>query len=100
MATSINAPTFWETTTEEGDAFYTALAKKYISLKKTDTPENIIRQYIVENINFVDSEKGSESDASAKETQNRIIDFITELFSDLAITEDFVLDIWHDEFWK
>jgi hypothetical protein len=99
MLKSITAPTFWEATSEEGEKFYTDLANKYINLKGSDTPENLIRHYIIENVKFTNSEEGLDADASAKETQHRIIDFITELFSD-TVDEDFVLDIWHEEFWK
>lgn len=98
---SANIPTYWNTLSEEGEKFYNKLAQKYIKLAiaRTDKPEVIIAAFIKENLDFINSEDGKLSDAYAKETQNLIIEFLSEIFSD-ELTSDDVASIYQEIFWN
>jgi hypothetical protein len=93
-------PEYWNTLSPEGNNFYVALAKKYIEKKGTEAPKILITKCIQENVDFVNSDAELDAEASAKETQSVLMDFLTALFSDQGVTEDEVTDIWQDIFWN
>lgn len=91
-------PTYWETF-EDGNAFYTQIATEaYEALEQGLNPENVILSFFHKNRTFVDSEKGQEADASAKETQNRLIDFITEITETYGYKEEDIVSFWENTF--
>jgi hypothetical protein len=93
-------PEYWNTLSREGNEFYVELAKKYIDQKNSDKPKVLIRGFIQENVDFVNTEKGMDAEASAKETQNFVLEFLADLFSEQGVTKEEIVDVWHDIFWS
>lgn len=93
-------PESWQTLSKEGEIFYNELAKKYVAKVGTEKPAVLIYNFVKENVAFVNSPEGDKSDASTKETQNTIIEFLSELFKNHGIEEDDVVEIWQEVFWS
>jgi len=93
-------PEYWNTLSREGNDFYVGLAKKYIDKKSSNKPKVLIREFIKENVDFVNSEAELDAEAGSKETQNVVMEFLTELFSEQGITEEEVVNVWQDVFWS
>lgn len=94
------SPGAWNTLSQQGNDFYVELAKKYIDKKNSGKPKDFIREFIHENVDFINSEAEIDAEASAKETQNVVMEFLTVLFSDQGVAKEEVVDIWHDVFWS
>lgn len=96
---NITIPTHWEAF-GKGNEFYTKIANEALeSLNKGIKPETVILNFLDKNIKFVDSPTGREVDASVKEVQNRVIDFLTELSEPYGYTEEDIVDRWQNSFY-
>ena len=89
----------WNTLSEEGNIFYVGLAKKYINNKGSQTPVETIENFIKDNIVFLDSEEEMYADASSKETQEVVREFLRELLHDENV-DDEILKTWEKLFWQ
>lgn len=94
----ITVPTYWESF-ETGDSFYTNLANEAVeSLNNGVDIETVVLTFLDKNIKFVDSPEGQDADASVKEVQNRIMEFLTQLSEPYGYTEEDIIERWQNSF--
>jgi hypothetical protein len=96
----MKAPTYWKSITKEGNGFYTETAQATIlKLEAGELPEKLILNFLSLNIKFVDSTIGLDADASAKEVQNKVVEFLTTLFTPYGYTEEDIIQRWQTSFY-
>lgn len=90
---------YWNTLSKEGNQFYVSLAKKYINERSKHEPIMLIRSFMAENLMFINSEAELDAEAAAKETQNVMIEFLSELLQEEGVERDKVVEVWNEIFW-
>jgi len=95
-------PESWGTLIPEYELIFDQLAIKYIKLFNTNTltAKLLVTNFSKEAVLFINSEKGIECEASAKETIIPIIDFLIELLKTTKITKEEIICLWQDELYK
>lgn len=93
----IQIPTHWSTLSQEGEAFYTRIAKELVDKLTTIEHKVALNDYLMANRNFALDEKNWEAEAGAKETQLSVIEFLTEVF-DGEFTEDEIVEFRYETY--
>ena len=91
-------PEHWGTLSKEGEEFFNQLAHKAIKDLKNLDIKIVLNNFLVENHKF--SMTNNDADASCKEVQLTVQEFLTNLSSTSEFTEEDILYFWQITFWE